>query len=180
MERSHTGVRTLANKPRSDRTIEALFRDSYEDFCRLALLMTGSRSEAEDIVMDAFSQIVRRARTEESQEYTRAYVRVAVVSVVYRATRRKGRRKLLLERIAHADAPVSSDTPLPPDSRLIGRAIRSLPVRQRMAVVLRYYEGLSESEMSDVMKCSVGTIKSHLSRAKKALAPKLITQLDVE
>ena len=44
-------------------------------------------------------------------------------------------------------------------------ALGRLPRRQRAAVVLRYYEGLSEAEAAGVLGCSVGTVKSSTSRA---------------
>jgi RNA polymerase sigma factor (sigma-70 family) len=43
--------------------------------------------------------------------------------------------------------------------------VRSLPPRQRAALVLRYYEELSEAETADLMGCSVGTVKSQVSAA---------------
>jgi RNA polymerase sigma factor (sigma-70 family) len=44
-------------------------------------------------------------------------------------------------------------------------ALGRLPRRQQAAVVLRYYEGLSEAETAEVLGCTVGTVKSSTSRA---------------
>ena len=43
--------------------------------------------------------------------------------------------------------------------------LASLPPRQRTAMVLRYFSGLSDLEIADAMACSPGTVRSHLSRA---------------
>jgi RNA polymerase sigma factor (sigma-70 family) len=49
-------------------------------------------------------------------------------------------------------------------------AVRSLPTRQREAVVLRYYADLSEAEVARALGCSVGTVKSQLSKARATLS----------
>ena len=54
--------------------------------------------------------------------------------------------------------------------------VQTLPPRQRAAVVLRYYEDLSEAETARVLGCSVGTIKSQTSRAVAALRTRLAEQ----
>jgi RNA polymerase sigma factor (sigma-70 family) len=49
------------------------------------------------------------------------------------------------------------------------RALRRLPERQRVAVVLRYYEDLSEEDMARAMRCSVPAARSLLSRGMQTL-----------
>jgi len=44
-----------------------------------------------------------------------------------------------------------------------------LPRRQRAALVLRYYEGLSDGEIAEAMNCAVGTVRAHISRALATL-----------
>jgi len=52
-------------------------------------------------------------------------------------------------------------------------AVRALPERQRETVVLRYFEDLSERDVAETLGCSVGTVKSQLSRARATLAGQL-------
>lgn len=59
------------------------------------------------------------------------------------------------------------------DDLLFRSALARLPARQREAVVLRYYADLSESDMAETMGVSVGSVKTHLHRAMKALASSL-------
>ena len=49
------------------------------------------------------------------------------------------------------------------------RALRRLPVKQRAAVVFRYYEDLSEQQLADALGCSVSAARSQLSRGMKTL-----------
>jgi RNA polymerase sigma factor (sigma-70 family) len=44
-------------------------------------------------------------------------------------------------------------------------ALAALPPRQRAAVVLRYFDDLTEAETAEVLRCSVGTVKSQTSKA---------------
>lgn len=58
-------------------------------------------------------------------------------------------------------------------ARIIKQHISCLPEKLRMVVVLRYYEDLSYEEISELMKIPLGTVKTDLHRAKKALKERL-------
>lgn len=58
-------------------------------------------------------------------------------------------------------------------SWVVWDAVRELPERQRACVVLRYLEDLPEAEIAEVLDCSVGTVKSQLSKARVKLARRL-------
>jgi RNA polymerase sigma factor (sigma-70 family) len=57
--------------------------------------------------------------------------------------------------------------------RAIAAAVRALPRRQRDCVVLRYYGDLADPEIATTLGVSVGSVKTHLHRARTALAPRL-------
>ncbi len=61
----------------------------------------------------------------------------------------------------------------------IEKAIETLPVRQRQAFMLRYWEELDVAETAKVMGCSEGSVKTHCSRATHALAT-LLKQQGIE
>ncbi|MDF2892015.1 MAG: subfamily polymerase sigma-24 factor [Clostridia bacterium] len=58
-------------------------------------------------------------------------------------------------------------------ARIIKQHINSLPEKQRMVIILRYYEDLSYEEISDLLKLPLGTVKTDLYRAKNALKGRL-------
>jgi len=62
-----------------------------------------------------------------------------------------------------------STAPAPEPDRGLWPLVAALPPRQRAAVVLRYYEGLSEAETARVLRCSLGTVKSNTSRGLATL-----------
>jgi RNA polymerase sigma factor (sigma-70 family) len=55
------------------------------------------------------------------------------------------------------------------DRELLWRALGRLPERQRVAIVLRFYEDLPEAQVADILRCRPGTVKSRVSRGLEAL-----------
>jgi RNA polymerase sigma-70 factor (ECF subfamily) len=56
---------------------------------------------------------------------------------------------------------------------VIRQALKSLPTRQRVTLVLAYYQGLSYREIAEVMSCSIGTVKRQMYKALRTLAHRL-------
>lgn len=129
-----------------------LFAQRYAPMVRLATLLVGNPAVAEELVQDAF---VRVHRKWDGVEYPAAYLRTAVVN-----TCRNNRRRARLER-THATA--SPPAVAPPQEPLLD-ALATLSERQRVAIVLRYYEDLSEAEIAAALGCRPGTVKSLLHR----------------
>ena len=61
----------------------------------------------------------------------------------------------------------------------VREAIESLPVKQRATLVLAYYQQLSYREVAHVLGCSIGTVKSQMSRALVTLAHRLPDSVSV-
>jgi len=126
---------------------------------RLARLLTGDPSSADDLLQDALVKVYLRWRRLSRAGDPHGYLRRIMVNASTSRWRR-GRREYLVD--APPDRPVSIGTGDHDDLR---QALMSLPARQRAVVVLRYYEDLTERQTAEVMGCSVGTVKSQNARA---------------
>ena len=136
-------------------TFDDLFRSRYEPMVRVAYLLVGSRAEAEDVVQDAFARIeLRWARLDNAE----GYLHRCVVNRSYDVLRR--RRLEQRFRLLHRE---DRTTDLEADE--LGDALASLAPKRRAAVVLRYYAGLPEREIAEVLRVRPGTVKSMLHRA---------------
>jgi RNA polymerase sigma factor (sigma-70 family) len=146
--------------------LEGLYRAHATNAYRLACLLTSDNAVAEDITQEAFVRVGRKVLGFRDLEHGRAYLYRTIVNLC----RGRGRR-LALERTALAKSSGQPQDHLP-DIVLrdeMWRALNSLPPRQRTALFLRYYLDQTEADAADVLGCSVGALKSLVSRALASL-----------
>jgi RNA polymerase sigma-70 factor (sigma-E family) len=127
---------------------------------KLAYVTCGDWHTAEDAVANALIKLYPRWRRLDRPDL---YVRTAVYRAAIDETRRPWRR----ERSAGDAMPevAGGDPAGETDERLrMWNALRSVPPKQRAAVVLRHYQGLSVEDTASVLGCSVGTAKSQTAR----------------
>jgi RNA polymerase sigma-70 factor (sigma-E family) len=146
-----------------------LYLSEYWSLVRLAALLVHDVPTAEDVVQETF--IAMAAGWERLRERDKAlsYLRCAVVN----------RSRSVLRHRAVADKKVAQHVPDEPSAEAgamtmlersaVISALRGLPVRQREALVLRYYACLSEAEIAQAMGISKGAVKTHTSRGIAAL-----------
>jgi len=151
--------------------------------------MTGNRDQAEDLFQETFKKVHEKAHTFRGQRFKSWLFTIATRVAIDSARRRKRRPVLTVVSGADCDEdhPSSLDTlaacedAADPAEEMVKaeqkehvrRAIESLPARQRATLVLAYYQQLSYREVADVMGCSIGTVKTQMSRALATLARKL-------
>lgn len=140
-----------------------------DDGVRLAFLLTGDQHAAQDIVQDAFVRLFSRFHDLRKADSFEAYLRRTIVNL---SRDRFRRLKLERDQIARgADPSAAIDTVSPVEEReLIRGALRSLPHRQRAALVLRFYVDLSQRDTARVLQCSVAAVKSLVARATASLS----------
>ena len=145
---------------------------------RTAVLLTGDRGRAEDLVQEALTQVALRWRRL-ADGHPDAYARQVIVRRNI-SWWRKHRREVVIDLY---DGAVTVDGPEEAAGRrlMVDRALDALTARQRTVVVLRYYEDLTERDAAAVLGVSVGTVKSqtHLAlRRPRQAAPELASLLE--
>ncbi|HEX6262595.1 MAG TPA: SigE family RNA polymerase sigma factor [Actinomycetota bacterium] len=144
------------------------------DAFRLAYLVTGDQPLAEDLVQEAFINVAGRLVHLRHPDAFPAYLRRTVLNLCKMHFRRRQVERAYLQREGHR---IEDDDPtLASDLREdLWSELQRLPHRQRVAVVLRYYEGLTDHEAAEILECRPGTVRSLLSRAMSVLRTRVRT-----
>lgn len=151
--------------------LEELYRAHAPDALRLAYLLTGERALAEDLVQDAFVKVLGRFHDLRNRDAFWWYLRRTIVNLARSQFRRRRVERAWLERQRPTEAASSTDH-LAERERL-QRALMTLRPEQRAAIVLRYYEDLSEADTGHALGVAVGTVKSMVSRGMERLRAEL-------
>jgi RNA polymerase sigma-70 factor (sigma-E family) len=139
---------------------------------RLAYLLTGDRQLAEDLMQEAFAKLIGRLRHLRYPDAFDAYLRRTIVNLATSYFRHRAVERAYVER----EGPRSDRPTIDPDviaHEALRRAMLSLPERQRAALVLRFYEDLSEDEIAVILQCRPGTARSLVSRGMSGLRDEL-------
>jgi RNA polymerase sigma-70 factor (sigma-E family) len=143
-----------------------LYEAHAPEAARLAYLLTGDRAFAEDLVHEAFVRLFGRFRDLRHPEAFRSYLRTTVVNLARSHFRHRAVERAYVERAGRPEPAAGAEPGGTPE---LWDALRTLRPRQRAAIVLRYYEDLSEAQTAEVLGCAVGTVKSLVSRGLERL-----------
>jgi RNA polymerase sigma-70 factor (ECF subfamily) len=138
---------------------------------RTAYLLTGDRGQAEDLVQTALAKTYLSWQRIESIEAVEAYVRRTMVNTHISWWRRVRGREVPMASPPDRDVADASGEAAARDE--MWRLLATLPVKQRTALVLRHWGGLSEAEIASEMGCSPGTVKTHVARGLASLRERL-------
>lgn len=157
-----------------DAEFAAFVNASADRLHRYGYLLTGSAGEADDLVQETFLKLYLAWDRVEASRSPLGYARTTMARTHVSRWRSLTRRRALEDRVSldrslgragqhELDAAHVSSSAAERDA--LWSALEVLGRRQRVVVVLRFYEELSEPEIARVMGTSVGTVKSQLSRA---------------
>jgi len=162
-----------------DEAFAQLFQRNYDRVCRLAYRYTGSTTDAEALAQSVFLKVMRAAADFVPRaRFTIWLFRVTANECLSHI--RKVRREPTVMPTDDAVEPPGRSQPDPVEeaqrqelAREVRRAVVALPERQRLAVILARYEGLSYAEIAEALETSAQAVKSLLNRAHTALRGKL-------
>lgn len=143
--------------------LHRIYHQEYKSLVRLTVLLVDDRQTAQEVVQDAFETV--RTASERLSAFGEAllYLQRAVVARSRSVLRHRTSKPTPDERSAEAAAEELIER-----SAVI-QALRTLPDRQREAIVLRYYADLSEADIAATMGVSKSAVKSHTARGMAAL-----------
>jgi RNA polymerase sigma-70 factor (sigma-E family) len=170
-EREMMPVAMTQEGPLERNTLGQLYIRHAPEGIRLAFLLTGDRVLAEDLVQDAFARLVGRLRHLNDPGAFGAYLRRTIVNLATSHFRHRKVERAYLERVA--TVPAVQTNPNEELDETMHRALLRLPERQRAAMVLRFYEDLSDVQTAEILRCSPGTVRSLVSRGMKTLRGEL-------
>lgn len=174
--RRHLGLRLVSNAADDQADFVEYVQARQQGLIRFAYLLAGDHHTAEDLVQTALAKTFLTWGRLRDRGAVDAYVRRIIVnentSLWRRAWRRNERSSENLPETAARGADVERDDAM-------WRAVQSLPTKQRAAVVLRYYEDLSEAETARILNCSLGNVKSQTSRGIAQLRASLAENPDL-
>ncbi len=153
----------------ADRAVTELYASHYRSLVRLAMLLVRDIGTAEEVVQDSFVAMHGGWRRLRDSEKALSYLRQSVVN----RSRSVLRHRVVVDRNAPKPPP---DMPSAEHGAIallersaVIAALRTLPARQREALVLRFYGDMSEAQIADAMQISKGAVKSHTARAMATL-----------
>lgn len=162
---------------------------------RMAMIATSSHEDALDIVQDAMLRLAKRYADRDAEEWGPLFHRItqSVIRDWYRRTAVRNRFRFFLGQKGPQTGDSESgaeENPIEtrfaatgpePDTQLVQQqaikqldaALHQLPLRQQQVFLLRQWEGLSVRDTAQAMGCGEGSVKTHFSRALKALRAQL-------
>ena len=156
----------------------AFVAERQRPLLRLAMVLSGDARLAEDVVADVLARAYERWPRVAAMEQPYAYVRRMVVNE-YLSWWRRARRATTVAELESFIAPVPDHAQAHADRDALARRLTRLPKRQRATLVLRYYEGLSDTEIAAVLGCAESTVRSNAARALAVLRIQLSPAVSV-
>ncbi len=138
----------------ADRALTELYGLYYPALVRLASLLVHDAATAEEVVQDSFVALQASRRRLRDRDGALSYLRHSVVN----------RCRLALR---HRALPVRAAAG--PEPSAVVSALRAMPARRREALVMRYYAGLSEPQIAEIMGISRRAVRQHAEQAMAAL-----------
>jgi RNA polymerase sigma-70 factor (sigma-E family) len=170
------GLASVPADVEADRAVTALYAEHYRTLVGLATFLVRDNSTAEEVVQESFVAMHCGWRRLRDRDKALAYLRRSVVN----RSRSVLRHRVVVDKNAPAplpDMPSAEQGAIAQMERsAVVDALRALPLRQREALVLRFYADLSAGQIASIMGISTGAVKSHTARGMSAMRTVLESQ----
>lgn len=159
---------------------ETLYHKYKNELYRTALVITSDRGAAEELLQDCFLRAYDHMDRVDGCSSLRPWLHRIIVNLSYNWAAKKRLRLISLEDVFDRLLVVPRTSPERAFEReelllVVDEAVRSLSMPQRAVVILFHLQGFSLAEIAYVLDCPVGTVKSRLHNARKALRQRLIS-----
>jgi RNA polymerase sigma-70 factor (sigma-E family) len=152
-----------------DAEFSEFFASQYARLCWLGCALTGSSAQAEELAQEALVRTWWRWRLVGRPNDPASYVQSPGQSASFAAAAGGGRGA-----VAGPVWPEELTVPAGDERAMVlWQAVQGLPVRQRVVLVLRFYEDRTEAEVAQLLGLSLGTVKSRTHRALGRLRDQL-------
>ena len=160
-------ARAMSEPQARTSSMEELYTAHAQRAGRLAFFLVGDRELAQDLVQEAFLKVFGRWGNLREPRSFAAYLNRTIVNLAYKTHRRRGVERRYLETQTGLDAVAPQRDYETADE--LWRQLQLLPKRQRTALVLRYYEDLTDHQAAEAMGCSETAVASLVQRALSTL-----------
>ncbi|HCV42277.1 MAG TPA: hypothetical protein DGH68_02245 [Bacteroidetes bacterium] len=168
----------LEAKAGNHRAFQRLVERHMKRTYNVAFSFVGDHDAAEDIVQDVFIKVHSAlASFRGDAEFSTWLYRITTNLALNHLKQRKRKEERTVDTMDVAAAHLGSHDNHTEDLDRrfhIERALHELPTLQRAVVILRHLDGLSTRQVSEILKCSEGTVKTHLFRGLKKMRTKLL------
>lgn len=166
----------------SQEAFDILIAKHYSKALHIAYLISGNRSDSEDIVQETFVLCWMNRKKIREPEYFETWLYRTLTREAWRYCK-KARREMSVDEVFGEDkaspVDVMDEAMRKWEAREICEAVKKLPVKQRTVIVLYYYNQMSTKEIAGVMHCMEGTVKSRLYTARASLKQVLADETHV-
>ena len=158
-------------------SVEDLVAIHGQALFRLAFMLTGQRQAAEDLYQEALLQIHRNLSRVVRARSPGAYAKRVMVNAFISSRRRRSSTEVVAESPYASREPMNSDMESDVVERdRLWRLLTQLPAAERAALVLKYYEDLSDQQAADLLGCRASTVRANVARARTRLREQLVSE----
>jgi RNA polymerase sigma-70 factor (sigma-E family) len=154
-------------------TFEEWFGAQLPRLLRFTTVLCGGPDPAEEVLQDVAIKALRRWDSLKELEYPEAYLRRMIVNE-HLSWRRKWSRLVPQAELREPGTPTPDFADQHADRAELAGELDKLPRRQKAVLVLRYFEGLPDAEIAELLGCRPSTVRSHTARALAALRVELV------